>query len=301
MIYGKPHNPYKTSALKRRPANAPINRLINSRGYQDGGLAGMRQMMTTGEEGLEIDWAAARAAEERRGAQQRTTEAAEKRLREMQKKSEKPWWQKLIETVITVANPAVGAVLKGMSTYDKARRTHKTAEEIHEDYKGSFLDETLEGVVETAHDVKGKAPLTDFFTSLGLSAMGGGFDKAVPGTEEALKGGVEAGGDLGALTEVGGEELLSGTLTEAGGEAGKNWAKDLAQTGMDMTGIGLNPQVAALTGLLKKFNIPGIEKVQGGIPFALNELFQPKLDKINLGQPWKQISPSGSQILRGRR
>ena len=278
MNYGIKTNPYKRNALNRGNSNAPIGKLMSPQKFQTGGsVRALEEIMPYSPvvESINRGWEMMGASMDKTAARKRTQEAAEKRAKEIQKKNKKSWIQKLVETAITVANPFVGALVKGAGTYQRSKWAHDEAKEASKDYKGSWIEKYFAEVEEHLYENKNNAAVYDILGSLAVSEISGQFDSA--GTENVVSAGTENVVDEGTKTFAGETFDLVKDLTVGG--AG-----------------GINPQYNAVANLIGR--IPGLENImqeEGGQVFTntiLQELSRPDDPKVDLS-PYNQFVNSG--------
>lgn len=270
MNYGIKTNPYKRNALNRGNSNAPIGKLMSPQKFQTGGsVRALEEIMPYSPvvESINRGWEMMGASMDKTAARKRTQEAAEKRAKEIQKKNKKGFFQKLVETAITIWNPVAGALVKGAGTYQRSKWAHDEAKEASKDYKGSWIEKYFTDVEEHLYENKNNAAVYDIIGSLVVSELSGQFAPA--GTENVVD---------------------EGTKTFAGETF--DVVKDLTVGGAG----GINPQYNAVANLIGR--IPGLENImqeESGKVFTntiLQELSRPDDPKVDLS-PYNQFVNSG--------
>ena len=285
MNYNINRNPYKLNAAIRN-RKAPINNLIKPQKFNTGGsVRALSEIMPTslGEAGDIIDkgWETMSASADRTQARVRVQEKAEKKAKEIQKKNKKKWWEKAIETLITIANPVVGALYKGATTYQKSEAAHSAAEDAEKFFEGSFMEDTFADIEDQMYENKNSAAIYDIIGSLAISEISNQFSEVADvGTEAAIDVGTE------------------GTTTFAGEVF--DFAKDM---GVSTVG-GVSPQLATLAASITR--IPGLEGVMTSVPgqvvtnTILQDLSQPDDPEVDFSafNPFVKSGPTQTQLAR---
>lgn len=280
MNYNINRNPYKLNAAIRN-RKAPINNLIKPQKFNTGGsVRALSEIMPTslGEAGDIVDkgWETMSASADRTEARVRVQDKAEKKAKEIQKKNKKKWWEKAIETLITIANPVVGALYKGATTYQKSKAAHSAAEDAEKFFEGSFMEDTFADIEDQMYENKNSAAIYDIIGSLAMSELSNQFAPA-SGTEEIIKEGT---------TTFGGEVF--------------DFAKDMGAA----TVGGVNPQLATLAASITR--IPGLENVMTSVPgqvvtnTILQDLSQPDDPEVDFSafDPYVKSGPTQTQLAR---